>query len=167
MRPVSVILSAAFVLGTVACGDDTEETASAEGAAKKVVSSATFDCKTIGDFFGKEPHTFKFSLSGLEGNDHLAWEAESKLAAESEDMLPPIVTTPEFSSLASLNENSSVTFEKDNLRLWGDSDGLESVTVILYRNSNFRAGWVRVEGEGGDAYSKVSCKLTELPKAEK
>src|SRR4051794_6966115 len=116
MRLVSIILPAALVLGAVACGSEAENTGSAEGAASagKKIASATFDCKTTGEFFGKTAHTFTFSLQGLDGTtDDLAWAAESKIADEGDEMSPPIVVSPENSSLSTLNENYSVSFEKD------------------------------------------------------
>ena len=110
-------------------------------------------------------HSFKFSLTDL-NKASPNWAGES--AANEEDA-GPVAVSPENSPLQYLNENYAVSIEGGKqLRMWGDGDGFETGEVILYKDSGFKAGYVKVHdgGEGnGDGYSKLSCTVTDLAKA--
>lgn len=147
------------------CSADADDEASAgQGGELNTITSASFDCKTTGDFYGKKPHTFQFSASGL-NTDAPDWAGDSAANAEDEG---PVTFSPENSPLVYLNENWSISMQNGAVRLWGDGDGFETVEVMIYRNSGFKAGYVKVHdgGEGnGDGYSKLSCTVTDLAKA--
>jgi hypothetical protein len=46
------------------------------------------------------------------------------------------------------------------LTLFGDGDGITYAWLVLYKNTNYTKGWVRVQGAGGKGdgfYQKISC----------
>jgi hypothetical protein len=45
----------------------------------------------------------------------------------------------------------------DRLRLFGDGDGYTYVDLVLYKNSGFTRGYVRVYGSGDKWYQKIAC----------
>ncbi len=80
-----------------------------------------------------------------------------------------VVAEPKDNSyLSTLNENIGVGNEDGKLTIDGDGDGFLLVDLVLYEDSGFKSGYVKVTdgGEGmGDQYSTVKCTLSAAPDA--
>lgn len=165
MRIAALVMTSALVMASLGCSADADPEEAAAGAGElSQVKSASFDCKTTGDFYGKKAHTFQFSAAGLNTNSP-GWTGVSGEHAEDDG---PVTFSPKNSPLMYLNENWVIEMQNGALRLWGDGDGFETVEVMIYKDSGFRAGYVKVHdgGEGnGDGYSKLSCTVSDLAKA--
>ncbi|MCX5791097.1 MAG: hypothetical protein NTY45_02600 [Elusimicrobia bacterium] len=119
-----------------------EEKGAAMTAAKKVGKMAcTLDSKVLGN----KEYTIIFNLK--------------ELAADPEGN--PIRVVPAQNYLEALNENISVSEEKGNIVISGDSDGFFLVRLTLYSASGFAKGEFQLKdiGEGcGNIRSAVTCK---------
>jgi hypothetical protein len=77
----------------------------------------------------------------------------------------PIKVTPGNSRITSLNENLDFGAGTRHLRINGDSDGFYLSELVLYKNSGWTKGFVRIyasdpDESGPNEYSKLSCTVT-------
>ena len=74
----------------------------------------------------------------------------------------PVKMVPADSSLM-LNDNWGIRRTKDGIKMDSDGDGFQFTNVVLYENSDFRAGYAKIEFSDTTKprYSKVTCKVTE------
>jgi len=118
-----------------------EERGAAMTAAKKTGKLAcTLDSKIL----GSKQYSITFNLQ--------------KLAADPENN--PVRVSPAQNFLEALNENISVSEEKGNIVISGDSDGFFLVRLTLNAASGFTKGEFQLKdiGEGcGDKRSAVTC----------
>jgi hypothetical protein len=173
MRPSWILACSTLAALAFGCSAPADGTPAGNGGNDELnaspLTSAKFVCSTSndvgdGDFGEGKVHTLTFSLAGLDGDTKsLAWVGDS-LAAEKDDdeKTRPIKASPEGSPLELINDNYNVTFEDGDLRLFGDSDGLQFTTAVLFKKSGFKTGTIKVEGAGGDADSKLDCVVTRL-----
>ena len=85
---------------------------------------------------------------------------ENRNPADPDDY-EPVKVTPKERHVASLNENMTYSSNAERLRISGDSDGFYASELVLYKDSDYKKGFVRISGEPGDeAYAKVSCTVT-------
>lgn len=116
-----LVVSSALVMASLGCSDTDGEEAGVDQGELNQIKSASFECKTTGEFYGKKAHTFKFALTGL-NTKAPQWTGDS--VVNEDELETPIVVTPKSSPLQYLNENYSVSMEGGKtLRLWGDGDG--------------------------------------------
>jgi hypothetical protein len=80
-----------------------------------------------------------------------------------EESYSPIKVQPEEGRVPSLNENLAWDTANDRLTLHGDSDGFYLVDLVLFADSGYQKGYLRIShSEDGDAYSLVSCKVKPI-----
>jgi hypothetical protein len=157
--PVLALLS----LSLFACGEDDKSSSSPtanddtnELNARKL---QVFDCKTETQIDGAIQN-MQFSIKNITNNR--AIEIFDKNGQEPEDY-NPVSVQPE-GRIGSLNENLSVSTGTRQLRISGDSDGFYLLDLVLYKNSEYKKGYLRIShdmGDGGNAYAKVNCTVTE------
>lgn len=122
-------------------------------------SVTQFDCATTKKIEGQSPSRFSFSVLNLEKGP-----VDYQIESEAEDA--PVKMTPE-DSILDLNENFTIGSGSRGLRLTSDGDGCQFTEVLLYKNSDYKSGYVKIEdggcgAEGVPAYSTVSCKVKSL-----
>ena len=72
--------------------------------------------------------------------------------------------TPKDSVMSELNENGAIHSHKDGIEFFGDGDGFVFVYLVLYKDSGYTAGYLRIQDGGGGTgnfYSPVTCQVTE------
>ncbi len=118
-----------------------------------------FDCSTEREIDGAIQH-MTFSIKNIANNRTV--EVRDKNGQNPEES-NPVGVTPE-GRVSSLNENISVASGSRLLRISGDSDGFFLLDLVLYKNSGYTKGYLSIhhaDEDGGNAYSKVSCAVTE------
>lgn len=118
----------------------------------------TLECVTI-DSFEKSAVHFKFKLAFLDDPENFSVISASR---SSNTTTGPVQVTPKNSFSAAINENLSGSVNKKSVRLFGDSDGVYTVELVLYRDSGLKNGWVKIshtsDGEK-DSYSRLTCSV--------
>lgn len=113
-------------------------------------------CSTTKKLYDGKVHSLKFQLENLEeGKISLVDDEDSETGLS-------FSTTPKSSKLSGLTENWGITRRGGNVRWTGDSDGFFDVELVLYADSAYRAGYVKINdgGEGiGDSYSPLRCRV--------
>jgi hypothetical protein len=149
-----------IVVALAGCGGSDSGSEEGNLTAQIPLGNVEFTCKTTGKFEGAKTHTVKFTIDDARKSlSKKSGEIFSKFEQD-EDDYSIVDVTPESSKLEALNENSGAQLKKDRLVIDGDSDGFYLVELVLYRNSGFKNGYVKLvdSGEGiGDQYSKISC----------
>ena len=85
---------------------------------------------------------------------------------KAQDDLGAILVTPEmigdhYSDLTHLNgQGGDLRVSADKIRLFGDGDGYTFVDLVLYKNTDYQKGYVRVYGSGNQWYQKISCTVS-------
>lgn len=73
----------------------------------------------------------------------------------------PLITNGKYSALSALNEQGGdLRVGQDKLLLFGDGAGYTFVDLVLFRNSGFTKGYVRVYGSGDKWYQVLNCKVS-------
>lgn len=103
-----------------------------------------------------KPTEFSFAVENLDSSKPGYWTTE--------DDDDPVTMKPD-NSVLDLNENGSIQVGAKGLELSSDGDGCQYTTVVLYRDKEFKKGYVRVDASktgcgGDDVYSTVTCKVT-------
>jgi hypothetical protein len=74
----------------------------------------------------------------------------------------PIRVLPKNSAVNELNDNWGFQVSPQGIRLSGDADGFFLIEMVVYANSNFTKGYIRIRdisNEGiGNQYVPVSCE---------
>ena len=76
-----------------------------------------------------------------------------------------ILVTPDevdghYSNMSHLNgQGGDLRVSADRIRLFGDGDGYTLVDLVLYKNTDYKKGYVRVYGSGDQTYQKISCSV--------
>ena len=118
-----------------------------------------FDCKTdrnVDDAI----QTMRFSVKNIADNKKV--EVLDKDGRVADDDMP-IHVLPE-GRVTALNENIGVSSGTRTLRISGDSDGFFLLTLVLFKDSGYTKGYIRIYGsedDGPHQYSKVSCTVTQ------
>lgn len=82
-----------------------------------------------------------------------------------EDDYGAILITPNeindrMNSMDPLNEQGGdLRVGKDRIRLFGDSAGYTFVDLVLFKDSGYEKGYVRVYGYADQSYQKISCSV--------
>lgn len=76
-----------------------------------------------------------------------------------------ILVSPEmvedlYSQMTHLNgQGGDLRVQEDRIRLFGDGDGYTFVDLVLFKNTEYQKGYVRVYGSGVQMYQKINCTL--------
>jgi hypothetical protein len=154
----SLLVLAPVALLAVACSTSGEE---ASAAASDVVASTIqgFDCTTDAKVDGDIQH-LQFSVKDMDKKGMDILDPNGK---PDEESYSPIKVQPEEGRVPSLNENLAWDTANDRLTLHGDSDGFYLVDLVLFKDSGYQKGYLRIShSEDGDAYSLVSCKVKPI-----
>lgn len=93
-------------------------------------------------------------------------KAQLQQHPKAQDDLGAILVTPEmigdhYSDLTHLNgQGGDLRVSADKIRLFGDGDGYTFVDLVLYKNTDYQKGYVRVYGSGNQWYQKISCTVS-------
>jgi hypothetical protein len=161
MKLSFVPVALALVGALAACSNSSEEdTPEATDDANELNARKlqVFECKTDKAIDNRITE-MSFSIRYI--NDNKKIQIYDKNGKDPEDY-SPVKVSPE-GRLSSLNENLSVATGTRSLRISGDADGFYLLNLVLYKNSGYTAGYVRISGADPDpnAYSKVSCTVTQ------
>lgn len=83
----------------------------------------------------------------------------------SEDDYGAILVTPKeinnrFSVMNTLNDQGGdLRVGEDRIRLFGDGDGYTFVDLVLFKDTGYQKGYVRVSGSGDQMYQKINCQV--------
>jgi hypothetical protein len=149
-----------FVVALAGCGGSDSGSEEDNLTAQVPLGDVAFTCKTLGKFAGAKTHTVSFTIDDARASLKKKSGEVFSHFRQNEDDFSIVEVTPESSKLEALNENAGAQIKKDKLVIDGDSDGFFLVELVLYRNSSFKNGYVKLVdmGEGiGDQYSKISC----------
>ncbi|MCA9601636.1 MAG: hypothetical protein KC417_06420 [Myxococcales bacterium] len=153
---------AATVVGFAASAAGTEGSAGGRsgGKADDAVGieyrQEQFACETDRQIDSERPTTkFTFVLSGV-GSDDIR-----PVFPSDDEVQTGVVTDPEDSMLRFIFENWSIPTYEDRFEIYGDGDGITLTTIVLYKDSDYTRGWVRIEREGA-GYSTIHCQRSEL-----
>jgi hypothetical protein len=81
----------------------------------------------------------------------------------------PVLVSPKWlknkymPSVSILNDQGGdVRLHPDYLKLFGDGDGYTYVDLVLYKNSGYTTGYLRVYGSGVKSYQTIACSRARL-----
>jgi len=124
-------------------------------------TASTFTCHTTTREAGGATATIGFTVRDLANaaTIDLVWPAGDEEASA-------ISVTPETSRTRTLMSgiaNGYVELLDDRMRIWTDDDGFEFGTVILFADSEYKRGYVRIESGLGDPgfYSELYCEIED------
>lgn len=150
----------ACALALAACSSATEPHAesSAEQAAK-IRPITVFQCETTQPLRG-DVHTFSLEVSSFDDPAHLQLNGSTEDWENDENY--PIVTAPN-DLLVGLIDNYSISKKNGRFEVHGDSDGFQYTDLVLYENSDYTRGFVRVRENvnpqrGPIDYAPISCE---------
>jgi hypothetical protein len=156
------LLGALSLTGVVACDGDQKADARSEDDVTATKSKLkVFDCKTERKVDDKD-HRIQFSVRHIDDNKKM--EILTPEGKEDEEEFSPIKTTPAVGRVAALNENLGATSGSRSLRISGDSDGFFLIELVLFKNTDYQHGFLRIfgsEDDGPHQFSKVHCAVTE------
>jgi hypothetical protein len=103
--------------------------------------------------------TVKFAVNNLSKPSKATLVNLSK-----DDEWAPILVSPQrlkngyFAEMCTLNDQGGdLRVDSEKLKLFGDGDGYTLVDLVLYKNSGFTRGYVRVYGSVTPWYQKIAC----------
>ncbi len=77
-----------------------------------------------------------------------------------EDMGAILVTPNEYTNMTHLNgQGGDLRVSEERIRLFGDGDGYTFVDLVLYKDSGYQKGYVRVSGSGDQMYQNITCSV--------
>jgi hypothetical protein len=162
MKALSLAL-AVLTLFAAGCGgsdaDSNEPSDQAEGELGRTTAAIKkFDCKTERQVDGKD-HRIKFAIKNISSARKI--EVLTPEGREDPDYMP-IKVTPNEGRVPALNENLSAATGSRLMRISGDSDGFFLIDLVLYKNSDYTKGYLKIHGsedDGPHQYSKVTCEV--------
>jgi hypothetical protein len=126
-----------------------------------------FDCKTLVKVDGKIQR-MQFAVKNITKRSTvtvLTPEGNTPNEEATENGIEePIKVTPVGERVMALNENIGVSTGTRMLKISGDSDGFFLIELALFKNTNYKHGFLRIfggEDDGPNQFSKVSCKVTQ------
>lgn len=84
---------------------------------------------------------------------------------KAQDDMGAILVSPQeihgqYVNMTHLNgQGGDLRVSEDKIRLFGDGAGYTFVDLVLFKDSGFTKGFVRVSGSGDQMYQKLSCKV--------
>jgi hypothetical protein len=166
MLATRIILTAS-VAGALLIAGCSEPDAQQASANDTELSVHQFECVTAQPMTDGVRHTMRFSVVGLDQpgyDEDFVWPEED----DSECSGCPVTVTPSDSPFVALNENGVVRRDDGKLIVEGDSDGFYWAYLVMYQNSGYTSGYVRLEDGGGyvdEFYSVASCTVTKTSQA--
>lgn len=164
MNAAKTILTASVTTALCIVGCSAQQ--AEQGSADQTETSVhLFQCETQEPMADGVKHTMTFSVVGLNQpgfDEDFVWPED-----EDDENCPgcPVTVTPEDSDFIALNENGGVRREDGKLIVDGDADGFYWAYLVMYEDSGYTRGYVRIEDGGGfvdEAYGKASCTVTEV-----
>jgi hypothetical protein len=156
-----LLVSLTLAAGLVACDSEQRPDARSEDDVTSTKSPLkVFDCKTERKVDDKDQR-IQFSVRHIDDNKKL--EILTPAGKEDEEEFAPIKVTPEVGRVAALNENLGATSGSRTLRISGDSDGFFLIELVLFKNTDYQHGFLRIfgsEDDGPHQFSKVHCAVT-------
>lgn len=122
---------------------------------------STITCKISEEFNGKPVDVkVEFLVSNL-------GTAKAKLMnhPKADNDMGAIFITPEqvngmYANMVNLNgQGGDLRVSQDRIRLFGDGDGYTFVDLVLFKNSGYQNGYVRVYGSGDQMYQDLNCSV--------
>ncbi len=164
MRAAKTILTA-FVTGALFFGGCSTQQELEQGSANQTeMSTHLFSCETNKPMADGVRHTMNFAVVGLDQpgfDEDFLWPEDEEGAGDCPEC--PITVDPADSPFMALNENAVVMRDNGKLIVEGDADGFYWVTLVMYENSGYTKGYVRVEDGGGyvdEFYSTARCTVS-------
>lgn len=75
-------------------------------------------------------------------------------------LISPEQVNGQFSNMTHLNgQGGDLRVSNDRIRLFGDGDGYTFVDLVLFKDTNYQKGFVRVYGSGDQFYQKINCSV--------
>lgn len=75
-------------------------------------------------------------------------------------LVHPQMIKDHFALMNTLNDQGGdLRVGPDRIRLFGDGDGYTFVDLVLFKESGYTKGYVRVSGSGEQLYQKITCQL--------
>jgi hypothetical protein len=166
MHAMKTILTASVTcaLSIAGCSGQEVEQLSAADTERSV---HLFECQTDQPMTDGLTHTMRFSVVGLDQpgfDEDFVWPEED----DSDCSGCPVTVAPADSPFVALNENGVVKREDGKLVVEGDSDGFYWAYLVMYENSGYTQGYVRLEDGGGyvdEYYGEASCTVTRTTAA--
>jgi hypothetical protein len=131
----------------------------------------TFQCVTTRPFEGTRPAKVAFRIANIADRKKLDFYVEGPVTDETR----VVRISPKNSGLDALNDLSSgdagVSLRKTRdgkvvLRLYGNAIDIHTAEIVLYADSDFRAGYAKVTDLGGygvgNHYSTIRCERTSI-----
>lgn len=162
MGRIHLAAALAFTAGLTFVGCSSEEPEGVGANTDDAVESTlhSFECETQDAFYDGVVHSMSFSVRSLERPQSIDFEWD-----EDADEWAVVHVLPEDSWLTGLNDNWGIEVDDGKLTIDGDSDGFHYSKLVLYEDSGFTKGYVKLEDGGGfiggDYYSKISCTVSE------
>lgn len=158
MKRTALSLAVAGVVGTIGCASDVAESPESTTQEARIATWDTLQCQTTREIMG-DIHEFSLEVRALRDSAHvdLAWDEDDY------DVMP--MTAEPNLLLTGMIENYDIQSDDTAFRLHGDSDGIQYTDLVLYKNSGYTKGYVRVTDGGGyfekpSYYSTVNCTVT-------
>ncbi|MBW2528919.1 MAG: hypothetical protein JRI23_32385 [Deltaproteobacteria bacterium] len=148
MNVAKSILSASVTTALCIVGCSVEQVGQ-DSANQTETSVHLFQCETQEPLADGVKHTISFSVVGLDQqgfDEDFLWPEED---GEGDCPECPVQVSPADSPLWALNENGVVIREDGKLIVEGDADGFYWVYLVMYENSGYTRGYVRIEDGGG------------------
>lgn len=107
------------------------------------------------------PVKVEFLVANLGSNN-----AELVQHPQAEDEMDAVLVSPrttgeQWTSMTNLNaQGGDLRVSDDKIVLYGDGAGYTFVDFVLFKNTNYKKGYVRVYGSGVQLYQKVNCSVT-------
>lgn len=122
---------------------------------------STITCK-VNEVINDEKTEIKveFLVKNLGSN-----KAELIQHPKAQEDMGAILVTPEeikgqYANMTHLNgQGGDLRVNKDSIRLFGDGAGYTFVDLVLYKDSGYKKGFVRVSGSGDQFYQKLNCTV--------
>jgi hypothetical protein len=77
-------------------------------------------------------------------------------------LISPAEVDGHFSLPTTLNDQGGdLRVGKDRIRLFGDGDGYTFVDLVLFKDSGYTKGYVRVSGYADQSYQNITCSVAK------
>ena len=92
-------------------------------------------------------------------------KAELLVHPKADEDMGAILVTPDevngrYVNMGNLNgQGGDLRVSEDRIRLFGDGDGYTFVDLVLFKNSGYKKGYVRVYGSGDQMYQNLNCSV--------
>lgn len=122
---------------------------------------STITCKVSEEFGAKRDDVkVEFLIANLG-----SLKAKLVQHPKAEEEMGAILVTPReingiYPNMLNLNgQGGDLRVSRDKIMLFGDGDGYTFVDLVLFKDSGFQKGYVRVYGSGDQMYQTLNCTV--------